>query len=202
MMHRYKRKTLLFGDSGTVNTLIATSTGVGGGYASQAFNILLTQIPQYSEFTALYDYFKINYVVLKITWLATNVNMVDVSDSSMGAPIMYYYCDRDDVSAFSADAAGLNEMRAVSATKRFAFGPTKRTCTFKFKPSTLSLTYKTALVDSYSIAFNRWIDCAEASTPYYGAKMMFHTPTASGNPSRANYFEVEATYYMSFKQPR
>ena len=40
-IHHFKRRTILFGDGGTVNALISTGTGIGTGYASIAFNNFL-----------------------------------------------------------------------------------------------------------------------------------------------------------------
>lgn len=202
LTHRYKRRTLLYGDGGAVNVLITTGSGLGTGYAGIGFNNYLTQIPQYTELTALYDYYKINYVVYKVTWISTNVSAIESADTSVGAPILYWYIDRDDVSPHASSAAGLNEMRAVSSCKRFAFTPDRRQCTIKFKPNTLSTQYVSGLASAYAIDYRKWIDCNNSEIPYWGTKMMFHTPSPTGSPTRANYFEIEATYYMSFKQPR
>lgn len=200
-IHHFKRRTILFGDGGTVNALISTGTGVGTGYASIAFNNLLSQVPQYTEWTALYDYYKITYVKYYVTWISTNVDAIQTGDTGVGAPILYYMIDRDDVNAITATAAGLQDMRANTRCKRFCFSPSKRQCTFGFKPSLLSENYSSTTSSGYTIMYDKWIDCND-DLPHWGTKMMFHTPSPSGNPSRANYFEIEAAYYVSLKDPR
>lgn len=201
LTHRYKRMALLYGQGGAISSLIGTTVGATAGYASIAFNNYITQIPQYSEFTNLYDYFKLTFVVYKVTWLSTTLTAIETSSTAVGAPIMYYHIDRDDVTAFPNNAAGLQDMRANTRTKRFTFTPNRRTCTFKFKPNTLIRPYVSALTSGYSIQYNAWQDC-DVDVPYYGTKIMFHTPSPGDNPTVANYFEIEATYYLIFKQPR
>lgn len=202
LTYGFKRRTLLFGTGGVVNNLIQTSTGVNGGYYSVAFNNYLDQVPEYTEFTALYDYYKISFIVYRVTWLSTNISIVETANNGvLGAPYLYYYIDRDDVSPHAASAAGLNEMRAVQRCKRFTFTPDRRQCTIKFKPSTLAEHYRTVATTGYAVEYNKWLDTAQATMPYWGTKFMFYTPS-NGSPSVANNFEVEATYYLRFKSPR
>lgn len=202
LTHSFKRRTLLFGTGGAINTIIGTSTGINGGYYSVAFNNYLDQVPEYAEFTALYDYYKIALVVYRITWLSTNISTIETDNNGdMGAPYCYYYIDRDDVTAHAASASGLNEMRAVSRCKRFTFTPDRRQLNIKFKPNTLSEQYRSGVATGYAVDFNKWLDTAQPGMPYFGTKLMFYTPS-SGTPSSSNYFELEATYYMRFKSPR
>lgn len=201
-VHRFKRQTVLFGQGGTINTTIATPTGIAGGYASIGFNNYLTQASQYAEFTALYDYYKINYIVYKIVWLGTTLSGIEVANTSTGAPHLYYVLDRDDVTPYAASDAGLQDMRANGMCRRHVFTPDRRECTIKLKPNLLSENFNGALSTAYTIMFNKWIDCNNDAVPHYGTKLMFHTPSPNSQPSVANYFEITATYYLSFKQPR
>lgn len=198
--HRFKRSTLLFGVNGVINTTIATSSGAGLGFYSVGFNNLLSQTPQYSELSELYDQYKLDYVVYRVNWLATERS--DIATSSAGPPVLYWVIDRDDVTAYPSSDAGLQDIRANSHCKRFAFDSGKRECVIKFKPNTLVETYNNGITSGYTLQFNKWIDMAYPSLQYWGTKMFFHTPSVAGTPNGVNYFEVVATYYISCRNPR
>jgi len=86
-VHAYKRRVLT--GSYTTDTL---NGAVGGALAFK-----LSDVPSVSEFTNLYDYYKITGVAVTISWRATNLSAIEtVNHALSGVPWMIYWTDRDD----------------------------------------------------------------------------------------------------------
>lgn len=188
--HRFKRN---------VKLLSLTTSNLGLAFNGYSFS--LSDLPNYSEFLALYDMYKINYVVLRIIQRAYGLSMIEeVNNYSVGVPFMYYYVDRDDTTAPTT----MDSIRENSSSKLHIFTPEKRCAYIKLKPSALRQVYRSAVSTSYEVAFNRWMDIADAgATPYYGVKLGIQVPNSGAAVgTNIHNFDVEATYYFSCKQPR
>lgn len=173
------------------------STNTTSGALLVAYNFQLADLPNSAEFTALYDQYKITGIKLDFIWRSTNISQVETQNTQQqGAPYMYYVIDQDDNTAGT-----VNELREYSKAKRFIFDTGRRTCSVYFKPCVLSEMYLTALTTGYSPGWNRWIDCAAPTMPYYGFKAAVQQPL-NGITGVASYFDVECTYYFMMRDPR
>lgn len=190
--HNFKRTVRII-------TGASTGTGPGGGTYFGAFSPSLSQLPNVSEFGALFDQYRINFVVYRIIWRSTALSAIETANNqNMGAPYILWTLDRDDVSL----PTDPNTIREYATCKEFMFTPDKRVCYIKFKPNTLQQIYQSAIATSYSVNWKRWVDIADGgNTPYYGCKFAIITPN-SGSPTYANLFDVEATFYFQTRVPR
>lgn len=189
MVHNYKRN---------VGYLAITVDPTTSQYRG-AWIFKLNDVNNSAEYKALYDQYKLNYVVLKVIHRSTNISQMETYDqNSMGFPYMYYVIDRDDNTA----PADMDEIREYSSSKMFVFTPDKRVCYIKLKPSQLAMSYLSTTATSYNIVYNRWTDWDDnGATPHYGVKLVIINPQTSTNV-RTSRFDVEATYYFSCKTPK
>lgn len=191
-VHSFKRSTAIV-------TGASTGTGIGAGTFFGIFSPQLNQLPNVSEFGALYDQYKINYVVYRIIWRSTGVSTIETRDhQNIGAPYMLWALDRDD----SNVPTTITQLREYANCKEFIFTPDKRECYVKFKPSTLTQVYQSNIATSYNIQYGKYLDIADGgATPYYGAKLAIVSPN-SGSPDTAQLFDIHCTMYFTMKCPR
>lgn len=190
-IHSFKRSVRLI-DGGS-------TSGATGTYF-RAFVFQLADLPAYTEFTALYDYYKIRAVTINIIWRSSNLSMIETSNNTarIGMPVMYYLVDRDDAST----PTDTDQLREYSRAKRFEFDTGKRTCRIFIKCNTIQQGAETSGTAGKQLIFNKWSDCASPTIYHYGLKVGIYVPFLAGQAPTVNYFDVEATYYLSFKDPR
>ena len=162
-----------------------------------AYTFALNDLPNAGEFAVLYDQYKITGIKLDIIWRSSNMSMVETQNTQqIGMPYMYWLIDRDDSTSTS-----ITDLREFSKAKRFEFDVGRRTFRTYFKPNTLSETYVSAVSTGYALNFDKWIDVAFPSLPYWGFKAAIQVPLNSVTAVAA-YFDIEATYYFKMKDPR
>lgn len=201
--HHFKRKAILVGPDGVqVTSPYALTTG----YLGMGMQFALTDLPNFAEFTTLFDQFRINKIVLKFIWAGTGLSGIEATNNVMFGPSFIYTPDRDDSVAPASSQAGANTIREYARSKEYYFGQqNKRVCTVVIKPSILASNYLTAVTTGYTIKYNQWVDMANAALPHYGLKGIFidrQTVAGGAAPAAVLYFECEATYYISCKQAR
>lgn len=197
---RFKRYLFKRSQVSTVNFNLSTNTY---NFNSQVFE--LDNLPDYTEFTNLFDQYRIN--LIKYQWIPNrNVNVIVGSDIStplvseydQGIPLIYSFIDYDD--ATTPTTIDEFTQRQNMRTARFN-KPHKRV----WKPTVLVPTYRTGVTFGYSPKRKQWIDCANPDVPHYGLKWAFYnTATADATHHRgiAVSFRVMATYYLQFRNVR
>lgn len=141
----------------------------------------LNKLPNYTEFTSLYDMYKINAVKVIIRPQMSQVN-------SLGALNNIYYNDRIYTCIDYNDATApttTDEVRQYQSCKiGSCVRPHKR------------YIYKPKILDSSSYSMTPWVACAAPNTIWYGLKVAIDTvPNAA-------FWTVEVKYYLSFKNVR
>lgn len=165
-----------------------------------AYTFAFAALPSVSDFTSLYDQFKITGIKHTIMLRSTNLSGLETNNSSYhpGMPYMYWVVDRDDNSA----PLTLDELREYSAAKMFQFDTGRRTWSVYFKPNTLAAVDYLGSPNSRSIMFNKWIDMSNTGTQYYGLKIGIKMPVNGIISLPKAYFDVETTYYFTCRQAR
>lgn len=121
------------------------------------------QLPGVGDFTSIFDRYKITYIKLYI-WLKIDPSAQTPATASY--PKLYYVKDYDDAIIPSS----LNELREHQNCKVIVMNP-NRPIVIRLKPSTLSLSYRSALASTYSPKWQQWIDMANIDVPHYGLKL-------------------------------
>jgi len=171
------------------------------GLVHYANMFTLQQLPNYAEFTALFDMYRIKKI--EITWLYDH-NSGEVSTSagvaanaSMGLPNIYIVSDYDDASALGA------------ATDYLQYEPCK--ITRLDKPVRWTI-YPHVAVAVYNGAFAgykndkaAWLDVASSAVEHYGCKWAVDATMcniAASGAVRIGTLNVYYKFFMDFKQTR
>lgn len=183
-VHYFKRSVVI-GD---------LSKGSGTAAYLNAYQFQLNDLPNYSEFTALYDFYKICAIKIRIIpgWTVGNV------DVNTGAPVsaqvnlasarIFSAIDYND----SSNPSTVNEIREYGNCKMSPFLKGHKRY---FKPQAQDSSL------SYAIPRKLWIDTNTPSRAYYGLKLgidfngySFLSTTIVG--------KIEAVYYIKCKAIR
>lgn len=153
------------------------------------YTFTLNALPGVSDFTTLYDQYRINMIVLKF-YLRKDPG----ADTAVNAiyPRMWWAIDRDDTTI----PASLNELRE-RGNVRTAVLSQFRPVTIKFVPNTLAVQYVSAVASTYEPKYKSWVDISSVATPFYGLKWGIDNLTIT-----SQVVDVEATYYFQCKNTR
>lgn len=158
----------------------------------------LTQIPGYSEWTALFDQYRLTGVAIQFTYRATNTSVLEsINNGHVGLPILWHVVDTDDNSA----PASIAELGQVGKCKRFIFDSGKRTKTIFIRPRYLNRINGTGSTVANTVGDRKaWIDLLDNDVPHYGLKYILDLPQALVAYNVT--FDVITTYYVQFKNAR
>lgn len=179
----------------------AVAGNVVYGAGSLAFS--LNSIPNYNEFTSLFDNYQIRKVIVKIIPYPCSAESYQSGSSYPNwAPLIHYAIDHDDHTMPTPDEAGIQELQQYQSYK-YARLVAGRPITIVIKPRTEGVVQNSSIatVAGTSLSRNTWIDCAQVDIPYFGLKFL-----CEGVSPAANYYTLpmrcEAIYYFKFKGVR
>lgn len=176
-----------YADGGTITTIDNTTATYGVLYFE------LANIPGYSEFSAMYDFYKINAVQVKII---PSLNVYGTAGESTGA----YYNRFVSVIDYNDRAVpnAINDLRQYSTCK---VTPQQRIHKRFFHPRPVFVVDEDSGSGS-SVGVGQvsgkstWIATASNQTEWYGIKYAFEHP----DPNQSvDVFKVEYKFYLSFK---
>lgn len=154
-----------------------------------AYSFNLAQLPNYTEYTALFDKFMISHIQLRFY-----LNIDPAAQSAVGAsyPKLYYCNDHDDAVAPTT----LNDLREHTKCKEAVLYPNK--CVkVNIKPAVLAEIYRSAGNVTWTSKWRQFIDCAQPTTPHYGLKW------GIDNFTNTNYtLNIEGTMWFACKDAR
>lgn len=155
---------------------------------SNAYVFKLSDLPNYTEFTSLYDQYRITFVKFYIYFQADPlVNMT--AGSFIGR--VYTALDFDD--SVVPSESDIQQMRYVRMHR--PFGVIKR----GLKPRCLNMMYNDGITTAYSLANRKvWLDCANPNITHYGLKVYINKPSGTYHVTAT----VQAKFYVQFKSPR
>lgn len=195
-VHYYKR-TFRVGD---LRASYDATTGITTAI-SNALSFNLTQLPAYTEFTDLYDQYKINGISVKIQPLVTE----GLASPLSGSPFVYGFPKLSTVIDYDDTNIPANENVMLQ------YGSLKMTGSFKehkryFKPKVrIAALDAGAAVTANQVKAAGWIDTGAPAVPHYGLKVYHPGPIASGGVpgiSSSIAYSVYATVYIACKNVR
>lgn len=149
----------------------------------QAFSFELNNVPGFSEFTQMYDFYKINAVKISFIPTQTMSNSLSTVANNQNARFFSVIDYSDD-----AGPTTIDQLRQYSTCKY----------TSAFKTHTRYIYKPKHSISSY-VESDQWCATSVPSTEWYGLKIgieaMGSTVTTSMN------YRIEAKYYLSFKNP-
>lgn len=178
MLIRSRQNVHHFKRTAYYNGLIAGSTlsDVAGGFMAQ-----LSQVPNYTEFTALYDMYRINGVRWRLSPRANSAE----AGTNQGLVKLFTAIDYDDI--VTPSLTDLLQYQSLKVTN------TSKEHVRYVKPRIAAAIYQTGVGTGYG-ATRGWIDCQNPTVAHYGLKYVLQQLPA-GNQS----YDLQVTYYMSFK---
>lgn len=160
----------------------------------------LLDVPNYTEFTAIYDMYQLCAVKIMFIPIAdvALVNAGAVSQvPSPGTAFMYRMLTAIDYNDFVAPAS----LDAIREYKNCKVTPNNRIHKRYFRPKPVTMIYQTSGTSiNVGTANNTWLSTAGdgPAVEHYGMKCGFEQQPDAPTPR----YRVECHYYMKFKNPK
>lgn len=174
------------GDNYMCTSRTVTLTPISGSTIAEvdvAYSFQLSDLPGYTEFTSLFDQYRIRKVVVRFIPDIT----IATPASGTGNNVAYSAIDLDDSTADT-----------ITGIEQYG------TCVVHNNVKPFSrIIYPKFAIAAYSGAFTSyaqsqgWVDCASASIQHYGLKVAF-----AQNSGNANTWRVSATYTVEMRGTR
>lgn len=156
-------------------------------------------IAGYSEFSSLYDRYRITAVQTIVTLLNNPSSFLKLNGAlneqqqTNWYPKLWYVHDYDDSSTLTLAA-----MRERANVKSIVIQPNK-TYRLMSRPAILTQTYRTSTTTGYSPKWRQWIDMANANVPHYGLKWILDTQGLDPTDTSPFRLHVEYKYFFTCK---
>lgn len=160
--------------------LIAGGAGVGS-----ALNFQLGNLPNFTEFTGLYDQYMIKAVKVQIIPKFTETSLGTTTQANMWSVV-----DLDD----STPPPNLETLLQYNNLKRTRMNQTH---TRYLKPAVAREVFATGIASAYSPKTNVWLDATTAAIEHYGLKLWF-----DARGTQPVTFDVSVKYYLAMKNVR
>lgn len=186
---KFTRRTMRYNKRGQKVYLFKRFLGLGVTPVSNVAPTLYTidfrlnQLPNYTEFTDLYDQYKINAV--KLSFLPSQTQSISLSSTNNSTQGRFFSAiDYNDANS----PVSIDELRQYQSCKWTSmYRPHKRFFRPKIQDRGASYT-----------PGKPWINCTSPDQQYLALKVGIE-PTNATAPSTSLYYNVEAKFYMSFK---
>jgi hypothetical protein len=178
-VYKFRRSTTLF-QNGAVSTTLTGSTST---YSSIAYYFCLNDLPSYTDFSNLFDVYRIAGVEVK---MMPQVIAPNTSGASLG--ILYVAFDPDDNTAIT-----VTQIQQRQNTKIYR---PNQIVDLKFEPAHLDLIYAQSGSQESPTFRKEWMNSASPNVPYFGLKCVL-----SQSITLVNYYLVTLTYLVECKYP-
>lgn len=203
-VYRYARlnKSLFLQNTATLGNLspndvtqidvptVATADLIGYQFGA-ALNFKLENVQTASDFTNLYDQYRIDKVSVKIIPLSDSAT----AQSSGYLPTLYWCPDYDDSVRPAAEA----DVRQKQGVKTLRLD----------KPRTIVINKPKAMISAAQVGttvsalqYNGWNNCSETFVLHNGLKMWFKNVDLRPTTTTQTAFRFEIMYHLSFKAPQ
>lgn len=192
-----------------------TGSGQTISYHTLGIGFTLEDLGAYTQFTTLFDMYKIVGVSYKITSPSTGAP-VGIPGSQLqttgGNCLLHLYKDFDDISAPVASSTGVSLAQAYQSYRMYNLMDTKRSVIKGFLKPKLLMSVNIANATpgtSSTVAIpgkNPWLDTAGIgglgpTTVYNGLKLIFEIVSETSG-AYAYDVKIEFKYYLAFKDVR
>jgi len=185
------------------------SLAAGTSYNSGSILFQLDNLVNYTEFTALFDQYKITKVDIMFK-LHTNPYMIYATQYTAGTlaaapvsfPTLWLINDKDDSTALAR-----SEFQERGRASRRVLQP-NRILKWTVRPTILTQLYRTAGTTGYAPKYGQYIDCAQPNVPHYCTKWGLDydgytlPATAAGPYGQDLQVGVEMRYHFVCKDVR
>lgn len=169
------------------------------GYLGLSF--ALNDVPNSTEFTTLFDQYRIKSISVKMTpiWTMIAGDNVDANDQDgVQNMIATYVYDFDNITGV-LDIEELNQYQRRH--QKVLAGTKSKSMFLNPRAQVRVLTAGGASTNALSSAL-QWQDCADSLVPYYGIRMLVKPINLAYNPGDNFVLRLDFTYVMQFKNVR
>jgi len=180
--------------------LTCSSTAHAVAFGTMTCNFKLADVTNLTEFTNLYDSYKIRGVRVELIPYNNVAATAAATSGIAGQPsvVVHSVIDYDDDVALSASVAGLTAIQQYPTYKmQYALG---KKLSWYLRPKVAKPVFATAITTGYAPAPFPWVDCSYSDVSSYGLKLLFET--MSGGAATVLMYKARCTFYLSFKEPR
>jgi len=210
-VYRYKRYTscdLLSitttaasaGASITLNNLgnlgLTTSTVQTVNFFSLTFGFTLADLPSYTQFTSLYERYRLDGVDIVLTPFYTVADAPVAAGNGSASGMFHTIFDYNDYGAISASGSALTSMRGRT-TYRTGNITTPQPQRWHIKPRVAIGAYGGVGFAAYANMPAPWADTVSTDLEHYGMKWLFEIANTSAAAQFVN-FKLEFIYHLSF----
>ena len=180
------------------------STGTGAATTTTNYTFAtffaLSMLPDYTDFTNLYDQYKICFAKLRIrAWATSAATESGISSAySNVAALVSSIIDYDDATAPAATGPP-DDMRQYPSYKTHNL--LGRPVTRVVRPHLAGAVYNGAFT-GYSNRKAAWIDCNSPHVQHYGLKYFITVQAPLSTATSYIFFQPEVTLYFKCKNPR
>lgn len=176
---------------------IAVTTSSGFHYGATAF--ALNTLPNFAEFTSLFDQYRIKKVQMNFVWRSSGMSQIETGIHNLaGMPIMYSVIDNDDATV----PTNIQEIQQYQNHRTTYFSSVKRVKRLSLAPRTLNTIYRTGATSAYALGKrNQWLDMSATDIPHYGLKWAIDVPQSGGAAVEAT-FDIIYTIFVQMRGPR
>lgn len=193
--HTFKR----FGN--TINNFAWASGDIGVRQEKgTALSFKLSDVAGYTDFTTLYDMYRIRAVAVHIT---PSYAPSDISPNNVNTTTWNTKCavaiDYDDVTA----PASLGELRQYDNCKMIWMNISQgKPTVMYFTPACAPEIFNSGISTGYGVSWGKWIDCSNPDIPHYGLKFALSSGFTLTNADIGFGVTIEVKYYLEFKTTR
>lgn len=212
-IHRFRRTVNSAGETGLT---VANALSVVAPYshvlftAAAAANVVsygqlsyyssLTNIPNVTEFTNLFDQYKIDKVTHKIMPYSTMSVGNNAAGTTAPAVIVHWVLDHDEATIPVSGETGIAELEQYPGYRKKNINSTPNGITISYRPRAAQAVYQGAFTAYAEVPKNTWMNCSNSTIQYYGLKMVIEG--LQGAVASYTGFRFETTYDISFKGVR
>lgn len=168
------------------------NVSVTGVWIHGAIDISLDKLPNWGEFTNLFDEYKICAIKTKFIYSHNSSDAKNLGTASL--PIMYLVRDYDD-------ATPLTNYNDYSQYENLKVRRMDKPIGIYSKPKCSSALYTGALFTGYGSMKSQWIDCSSAGVKHYAVKFGID-PIVSGTTDPIGKLVVFHTLYFKCRGVR
>jgi len=184
-----------FAGTGVPTILNGISGAAAGTEASFAMYFTLNDLPQVTQYQAIYDQYRIDRITVMLTYqgeTGDGVYSTTVQANQQSDKVLWYLVDLDDAAPISR--ANIQSFENA-VMHMIPWAPT-RPVTVSFKPHVAVAAYQGTFA-GYANQENQWLDTANANIQHYGFKCCFSSPLSASEASVR--WGVYAKYHISFR---
>lgn len=195
---RLRRQVHIFKRTAYLGTATASISAAGVATPiANAHQFSLSQLPGVSEFSNLFDQYKITGARIQYTPAASEgiIQPGVNASAALGYSRVHSVIDYDDASAPSSEDQ-LLEYGSHKSTAPFA------THSRYIKPKVLHEIYRSAVATSYAPRASTYLDMTNTDIPHYGIKVWVSAPNTFFGTANTIAYKMYLTLYFTCKNTR